>query len=92
MGRAAVLAVAAGAATALAAAIVSTAARRIDTPAFYNMWPLVSGSVGVAAIVGGSLAYAAPRAARIALTAIGIGLVASSFAVAPFKACMQFSM
>jgi hypothetical protein len=91
MGRAAVLGVAAGAATALAAVVVSTAARCIDTPAFYNMWPLVSGSVGVAAIVAGSLARGA-LALRIALIVIGVGLVAGSFAVAPFKACAQFSM
>jgi len=92
MGRAAIVGVAAGAATALTALVVSTAARCIDTPAFYNVWPLVSGSVGVAALVAGSLASAAPRAVRIALVAIGVGLVAGSFAVAPFKACAQFSM
>ena len=74
------------------AVVVSTAARCIDTPAFYNTWPLVSGSAGVAAIVAGSLAYAAPRALRIALVAIGIWLVAASFSVASFKACAQFSM
>jgi hypothetical protein len=71
---------------------VSTAGRCIDTPAFYNVWPLASGSVGVAALVAGSLAFAAPRAVRIALVAIGVGLVAGSFAAAPFKACAQFSM
>lgn len=92
MRRAAILGVAAGAAAALTAVAVSTAARCIDTPAFYNMWPLVSGSVGVAAIVAGSLAYTAPRAMRIALTALGVGLVAGAFAVEPFKACAQFSM
>jgi hypothetical protein len=91
MGRAAVLGVAAGAATALTAVVVSTAARCIDTPAFYNMWPLASGSVGVAAIVAGSLARGAPLALRVALIVIGVGLVAGSFAVAPFKGCAQFS-
>jgi hypothetical protein len=92
MGRAAIVGVAAGAATAVAALVLSTAARCFDTPAFYNMWPLVSGSVGVAALVAGSLASAAPRAVRIVVMAIGVGLVAGSFAVAPFKACAQFSM
>ena len=92
MREAAVFGVAAGAATAVMAVVVSTAARCIDTPAFYNMWPLVSGSVGVAVLVAGSLAYAAPRAVRIVMVAIGVGLVAGSFAVAPFKACAQFSM
>jgi hypothetical protein len=92
MRRAAIFGVAAGAATALSAAAISTAARCIDTPAFYNTWPLASGSVGVAAIVAGSLAYAAPRALRIALVAIGIWLIAASFAVAAFKACAQYSM
>jgi len=28
----------------------------------------------------------------IVMVAIGVGLVAGSFAVAPFKACAQFSM
>jgi hypothetical protein len=92
MGRAAVLGAAAGAATALAAVVVSTAARCIDTPAYYNVWPLLSGSAGVAAIVAGSLARGVPLALRIALIGIGVGLVAGSFAVAPFKACAQFSM
>jgi hypothetical protein len=92
MARAAIFGLAAGAATALTAAALSTAARCIDTPAFYNMWPLVSGSVGVALMVAGSLADAAPRALRIALIAVGVALVAGSFAVAPFKACAQFSM
>jgi hypothetical protein len=92
MGRAAVLGVVSGAATALTAVAVSTAAKCIDTPAFYNMWPLVNGSVGVAAIVAGSLAFAAPRALRIVVMAIGVALVAGAFAFAPFKACAQFSM
>src|SRR5438094_10098968 len=73
MRRAAVFGVAAGVATAVAALVVSTAARCIDTPAYYNMWPLVSGSVGVAALVTGSLLDAGPRALRITL--IGIGRV-----------------
>jgi hypothetical protein len=92
MGRAAVLGVAAGVATASTAVVVSTAARCIDSPAFYNMWPLLSGSAGVAAIVAGSLFREAPVALRIALIGIGVVLVAGSFAVAPFKACAQFSM
>ena len=92
MGRAAVFGVAAGVATALTAVVVSMAAKCIDTPAFYNMWPLVGGSVGVAALVAGSLGGGAPRALRTALIAIGVGLVAGAVALAPFKACAQFSM
>ena len=92
MGRAAVFGVAAGAAAALTAVVVSTAARCIDSPAYYNMWPLLSGSAGVTAIVAGSLARGTPLALRVALIGIGVGLVAGSFAVAPFKACAQFSM
>ena len=93
MGRAALFGLAAGASTALAAVVLSTAATKcIDTPVFYNIWPLVSGSVGVAAIVAGSVHHAAARALRIALIGIGVVLVAGSFAVAPFKACAPFSM
>jgi len=90
MPRAAIFGLAAGAATALAAVVVSMAARCIDTPAYYNMWPLVSGSLGVATLVAGSLASAAPRVLRISLVAVGIGLVAGSFAVTSFKGCAQF--
>ena len=92
MRRAAVFGVAAGVATAVAALVVSTAARCIDTPAYYNMWPLVSGSVGVAALVTGSLLDAGPRALRITMIGIGVALVGGAFAVASFKGCAQFSM
>ena len=93
MGRAALFGLAAGVTTALAAVVLSSAATKcIDTPVFYNIWPLVSGSVGVAAIVAGSVHHAAARALRIALIGIGVGLVAGAFDFAPFKACAQFPM
>jgi hypothetical protein len=88
-----VFAFVAGAATALAILLVSEAAARcIDTPVYYNLWPLLSASLGVAAIVGGSLPRRAPTAVRIVLVMAGVLLVAGGVAVASFKACAQFSI
>jgi hypothetical protein len=92
MRRAVALGIAAGVSTALVAAILATAARCIDSPAFYNLWPLVSGGGGVAAVVASLLSNEPPRLVRFVLMGIGIVLLAGGLALAPFKACAQFSM
>ena len=92
MRQAVVFGLAAGVASVLAAVAVSEAGRCIDTPAYYNAWPLLSASLGVSTIICGSLLRAAPSAVRIALVIAGVVLVAGGVAVAPFKACAQFSM
>jgi hypothetical protein len=77
-----------GAITGGLAALLSAAARCIDSPAYYNLWPLLSASGGVAMIVT-SLGPDMHRGVRLVLHGIGIILVAAAVLMAPFKACAQ---